>query len=84
MTTIVTSGGFIPPRASLSEIYADDPVLSQFQQYMPLMHGDVRHRDARAIISAVGPYIQAAFLGEQSPEDALAAAESDVNRLLSR
>jgi multiple sugar transport system substrate-binding protein len=84
MATIVSSGGFIPTRASLTDLYADDPVLSQFQQYMPLMHGDVRHRDARAIISAVGPYIQAAFLGEQSPEDALAAAESDVNRLLSR
>lgn len=84
MTTIVTSGGFIPPRVSLDQIYADDPVLNQFQQYMPLMHGDVRHRDARAIISAVGPYIQAAFLGDQSPEDALAAAESDVNRLLER
>jgi len=84
MTTIVTSGGFIPPRVSLDQIYADDPVLSQFQQYMPLMHGDVRHRDARAIISAVGPYIQAAFLGDQSAEDALAQAESDVNRLLER
>lgn len=84
MTTIVTSGGFLPPRASLSEIYADDPVLNQFAQYGPLMHGDVRHRDARAIISAMGPYVQAAFLGEQSPEDALADAESDVNRLLSR
>jgi multiple sugar transport system substrate-binding protein len=84
MTTIVSSGGFLPTRTSLSDIYADDPVLNQFAQYGPLMHGDVRHRDARAIISAVGPYIQAAFLGEQSPEDALAAAESDVNRLMGR
>ncbi|MDQ3655479.1 MAG: sugar ABC transporter substrate-binding protein, partial [Chloroflexota bacterium] len=75
MTTIVSSGGFIPPRASLGEIYADDPLLNQFTEYLPLMHGDVRHRDARAIISAVGPYIQAAILGDQTVEEALAAAE---------
>ena len=84
MTTILKSGGFVAPRASLSGIYDDDPIVSQFTPYLPLMHGDVRHRDARAIISAVGPYIQAAFLGDQSSEDALAQAESDVNRLLER
>ena len=84
MTKIVESGGYIPPRTSLSEIYADDPLLSEFQQYAPLMHGDVRNPSARQIISAVAPYIQAAFLGQSSPEDALASAESDVNRLLER
>lgn len=84
MTTILKSGGYGAPRASLSDIYVDDPLLSQFTEYLPLMHGDVRHRDSRAIISAVGPYIQAAILGDQTVEEALAAAESDVNRLLER
>jgi multiple sugar transport system substrate-binding protein len=84
MAKVLTSGGFMAPRASLSGLYDDDPIVSQFAEYLPLMHGDVRHRDARAIISAVGPYIQAAFLGDQSAEDALAEAESDVNRLLER
>lgn len=84
MTTIDKSGGYISPRSSLADIYADDPLVSQFTPFVPLMHGDVRHPQARAIISAVGPYIQAAFLGDQSPEEALAAAEEDVNRLLER
>jgi multiple sugar transport system substrate-binding protein len=84
MTTIDKSGGYIAPRASLAEIYADDPLISQFTPFVPLMHGDIRHPQARAIISAMGPFVQAAFLGDQSPEEALEAAGSDVNRLLER
>jgi multiple sugar transport system substrate-binding protein len=84
METILKSGGFMPTRASLGDIYADDPIVSAFQQQMPLMHGDVRNRSARQIISTLGPYVQAAFLGKQSAEDALAAAEEDVNRILER
>lgn len=84
MTTIVQSGGYIPPRTSLSGIYKDDPMLSTFQEYAPLMHGDVRNPAARQIISAVAPYVQAAFLGKQSAEDALKDAEKDVNRILDR
>jgi multiple sugar transport system substrate-binding protein len=84
METILLGGGFMSPRVSQAELYADDPIAGEFVKHLPAMHGDVRHRDARAIISAMGPYIQAAFLGEQSAEDALAQAESDVNRLLGR
>jgi multiple sugar transport system substrate-binding protein len=84
MTTILKSGGYMAPRASLADIYKDDPIVSQFAPFLGMMHGDVRNRNARAIISAIGPYIQAAFLGDQSAEDALAAAESDVNALLER
>lgn len=84
METILKIGGFMPTRTSLDKMYADDPVVSEFQQYMPLMHGDVKNKASRQIISTVAPYIQAAFLGKQSPEDALKAAEDDVNRLLER
>ncbi len=84
MATILTGGGYMSPRSSQADLYADNPLVSAFASYLPQMHGDVRHRDARAIISAVAPYIQAAFLGEQSPEEALAAAEEEVNRLVSR
>lgn len=84
MATILTSGGYMSPRASQVDLYADNPLVSAFASNLPAMHGDVRHRDSRAIISAMGPYVQAAFLGEMSPEDALAAAEEDVNRLISR
>lgn len=84
MKTILVSGGYTAPRASFAGLYADDPIITEIETYAEFMHGDIKHRDARAIISAVAPYIQAAFLGDQSSEDALAAAESDVNRLLGR
>ncbi len=84
MATILTGGGFMSPRISQESLYADNPLVTAFAANLPAMHGDVRHPQARAIISAMAPYIQAAFLGEQSAEEALAAAESDVNRLVGR
>jgi multiple sugar transport system substrate-binding protein len=84
MTQVLTSGGYMSPRASLEGLYKDDPILGEFEKYVSLMHGGIRHKQARPIISAVTPYIQAAFLGDQSPEDALATAADEVNRLLER
>ena len=69
---------------SFSHSAADDPIVSQFLPFQPQMHGDVKHREARQIISTLTPYIQAAFLEKQSAEDALSQAADEVNRLLER
>jgi multiple sugar transport system substrate-binding protein len=84
METILKSGGFITPRASMVGMYDGDPILSEIEQYADLMHSGVHHAAARQIIAAMGPHIQAAFLGDTSSEDALAAAEQEVNRLIER
>lgn len=84
METILKSGGFITPRASMVGMYDGDPILSEIEQYADLMHSGVHHPAARQIIAAMGPHIQAAFLGDTSSEDALAAAEQEVNRLIER
>ncbi len=84
MQRILIAGGFLAPRLSLEGIHADDPVLGKFEPLLGMMHGGVRHRASRQINSSMSPYIQAGFLGESSPEDALTAAEEDVNRLLAR
>ncbi len=84
METILKSGGFITPQASMVGMYADDPILSEIEQYADLMHSGVHHPAARQIIAAMGPHIQSAFLGDASSEEALAAAEAEVNRLLER
>ncbi|MGH2562753.1 MAG: ABC transporter substrate-binding protein [Thermomicrobiales bacterium] len=84
MPTILGLGGYFAPRASLGSLYADVPVVGEYEQMLPLVRGGVRHRSARQIISTVAPEIQAAFLGDKSAEDALAAAEEDVNALLER
>jgi multiple sugar transport system substrate-binding protein len=65
-------------------MYDDDPILSEIEQYADLMHSGVHHPAARQIIAAMGPHIQSAFLGDSSSEEALTAAEDEVNRLLER
>lgn len=84
MEMILRATGYVAPRTSLQGMWSEDPVLGEFEQYIDLMHGGIRHRNSRQINSAIPPYIQAAILGEQSPEDALATAESDVNRIIER
>jgi multiple sugar transport system substrate-binding protein len=84
METILRSGGFITPRSSMFGMYDDDPILSEIEQYADLMHSGVHHPAARQIIAAMGPHIQSAFLGDSSSEEALTAAEDEVNRLLER
>ncbi len=84
METILRGGGFITPRSSMVGMYADDPILSEIEQYADLMHSGIHHPAARQIIAAMGPHIQSAFLGDASSEDALAAAEQEVSRLLER
>lgn len=84
MEKLLRASGYITPRASLQGMWSDDPVLGEFEEYIDMMRGGVRHRNSRQVNSAIPPYIQAAILGEQSPEEALASAESDVIRILER
>lgn len=84
MKTILKAGGFISPRSSMIGIYEGDPILGEFEQYAELMHSGIHHPAARQIIAAMASHIQSAFLGQSSSEDALAAAEQEVNRLIER
>jgi multiple sugar transport system substrate-binding protein len=84
MEKVLRASGFISPRTSLQGMWDDDPVLSQFEKHIELMHGGVRHKASRQINASMAPYIQAGFLGDETPEDALAASEEDVNRLIER
>ena len=84
MEKVLRASGFIAPRTSLQGMWADDPVLSQFEKHIELMHGGVRHKASRQINASMAPYIQAGFLGDESPEDALDASAEEVNRLIER
>lgn len=84
MEKLLRAGGFLAPRKSLEGIHADDPILSKFEPLIGMMHGGVRHRASRQINSSIAPYIQAGFLGDQTPEEALTAAEEEVNRIIER
>lgn len=82
MKKILAMGSYFAPRKSIGSLYGSDPNLGELEKYLPMMHGGVRHRAARPIIGALAPEIQAAFLGKKSPEQALADAEKEVNKLL--
>jgi multiple sugar transport system substrate-binding protein len=84
MEKLLLASGYFAPRTSLLGMWSDDPVLSEFEKYIEMMHGGVRHRNSRQINSAISPYIQSAMLGEQSPEEALTAAEDEVIRIMER
>jgi len=84
MRIILPTGGYLPPRKSLEDMYADDPYLAASTQYISLMHRAVNHPKALQIASLVPPAIQSAFLGQASPEDALSGLEQEINRLLER
>lgn len=84
MPEIIGPGGYMPPRKSLVGLHGDDPLLGEFEKYVGQMHGGVRHRLARQIISTMAPYLQAAFLGDMEVKEALSTSADDVNRLLER
>jgi multiple sugar transport system substrate-binding protein len=84
MKTILGFGGYFSPRPSLGSLYANDPILGAFEQYLPMMHSGVKSKSARQIISSLAPHLQSAFLGKSSAEDALKAGEKDVNQILER
>jgi multiple sugar transport system substrate-binding protein len=84
MPTILAMGNYMTPRQSLAGLYADKPILKEFENNLPNMRTGVRHSKARQIIAALAPYLQGAILGETDPEQALADGEQDIARLLSR
>jgi len=84
MATIPKSGGFISPRSSMIGCTPMTRSCPKSRQYADLMHSGRPPPGGAADSSREGPHIQSAFLGEQSLEDALAAAEEEVNRLLER
>ncbi len=82
MRIILPTGGYLPPRKSLEDMYASDPYLAASTKYISIMHRAVNHPKALQIASLVPPAVQSAFLGKSSPEDALNGLEQEINRLL--
>lgn len=76
--------GFLPPRTSLSDLAANDPQIAQGIQYLDTVRTGVMHPKAREIIDTIRPHIQSVLVQGVTPQDALAAAEKEVNSLLAR
>lgn len=73
---------YFSPLESTGQLYADDPVYSAIEQTIPLSTVGELAPEARQITGVLAPQIQAALLGEVSPEEALAAAATSADSLM--
>ncbi|RRD06013.1 sugar ABC transporter substrate-binding protein [Arachnia propionica] len=80
----LTAAGYFSPVAGKGPDYSQDPILSEIEKTLPDMRFGELHPQARAVMGALAPEIQAALLGQKSPEqalgDAAAAAESIIGQ----
>lgn len=76
--------GYLPPRESLNDMFADDPQIADGMEYLDTVRAGVMHPKAREIIDTIRPHIQSVLLEGVAPKDALAAAEKQVDDLLAR
>ncbi|MFI7616214.1 extracellular solute-binding protein [Nonomuraea terrae] len=78
------ASGFFAPRKSLNDLYADDPVLGEVEKLIPMMSTFGPHpKDAAEVSAALRVEIEAALRGQKTPQQALADAEAEGNRILS-
>lgn len=76
--------GYLPPRKSIDDLFADDPQISEGMQYLDTVRVGVMHPKARQIIDVIRPHIQSVLLEGVDPQTALDTAEQEVNDLLAR
>ncbi|NEE01398.1 ABC transporter substrate-binding protein [Phytoactinopolyspora halotolerans] len=66
------------------ELYADDPTYAAMEELLPTATVGPLHEQARQVMGVLAPEIQAALVGQKTPEQALADAESAAQHLLRR
>nr|WP_108871227.1 extracellular solute-binding protein [Tessaracoccus timonensis] len=78
----IKAAGYLPPRKSLGDIWADDPDQTLRSKYLDDIRVGVLHPKAREMMDVIAPHIQGCLLGQQDPETALKAAADEVNAML--
>ncbi|MEI3843212.1 MULTISPECIES: ABC transporter substrate-binding protein [Microbacterium] len=74
--------GFFSALSTTDPIYADDPLLGEVEKYVPDTTVGQLATSSRALMGVLSPEIQAALLGQKSPEDALKAAAAAAAPLI--
>lgn len=82
VTEFVTTAKMFSPLASTGELYADDPVYGAIEATIPDTTVGPVNEHAREVMGVLAPEIQAALLGQKSPQDALDAAAAAADALL--
>ncbi len=74
--------GFFSALSSTEPLYADDPLLGEVEKYVPDTTVGQLATSSRALMGVLSPEIQAALLGQKTPEEALKAASDAAAPLL--
>lgn len=82
-TLINTVSGYLPPRISVGDIHAGNPVLSPLGATLPYMRAFPSVIGGRQILTdALAPEIEAAILGQKSAQEALDAAVARAKEIM--
>lgn len=82
MSQLLPEARYYSPRADITDMYADDPVMAAGETAIPFVRSGVAHPKAREIIDLLKPHIQRVLLEGADPREALNAAADEVNRIL--
>lgn len=78
------ASGFFSALSTTSELYADDPVLAAVEKNIPTATVGELYTSSRALMGVLSPEIQAALLGDKTPQEALDAAAAAAAPLITK
>ncbi|MEU3274465.1 sugar ABC transporter substrate-binding protein [Saccharomonospora sp. NPDC006951] len=76
------TAGYFSPRESVTDLYPDDPVMSEAEKYLDRTIPGEPNPRFQEVVHILAPLVQAVLLGQRSPEDALAEAEEQAEPIL--
>ncbi|MEV0262422.1 extracellular solute-binding protein [Streptomyces sp. NPDC050617] len=76
--------GYFPARRSAKDLYPGDPLQTAVSKTLPSMNAGPLKRRSREVMGMLAPEIQAALLGDKSPEKALRTAAEGADAMLGR
>jgi ABC-type glycerol-3-phosphate transport system substrate-binding protein len=76
------AAGYFAPRKSVPPLYSDDPVLGKCEELLNFASPGELHEKARDVQGVLRPLLQAALIGQKSPEQAMQEASQQANQLL--
>jgi hypothetical protein len=76
------AGGYFSPTSGTAPLYAGRPVQSRVEQTLPNVRFGEPNHAARQVMGVLSPEIQAALLGQKSPQQALTDAAEAAKPLL--
>lgn len=81
LADLAAESGFFPPSESV-EVPGVDPIAEPFAEALQYTNPGPIHPQSRQVMSVLSSQIQAALLGNATPEEALTAAAEEANAML--